>query len=595
MRSRNPTAHGWKSNGREIRLENGSRVAVIGGGPAGSLFSYFLLDMAERVDLDVRLDIYERRDFSRSGPAGCNMCGGVVSESMVQTLAAQGINLPHAVVQRGIDSYVMHMDEGHLRIETPLQERRIAAVYRGAGPRGMKKANWRSFDEYLLELAVDKGAHLLREKVESAAWTEGRPQIKTRSGRSETYDLLAAATGVNTTTLKLFEGLALRYRQPRTTKTYISEFCLGEEVVKKHLGSSMHVFLLKIPRLEFAAIIPKGDYVTVCLLGHEIDMALVNSFLENPEVKQCFPSDHHVLECCHCSPRINVRGGLQPFADRLVFVGDCGVTRLYKDGIGAAYRTARAAARTAVFEGISEGDFRRYYRPACRAISIDNSIGGLIFAFTRLIQKMRWARRGILRMVSKEQQTNVSHRRMSTVLWDTFSGSAPYRSIFLRTLHPAFLFRLFWNISAAIWSPTAGLKLQKSATETVGLGRVYQNGEAILREGEEGNCMYVIQAGRVEVIQKNGDQEVRLAVLEEGDFFGEMALFEREVRSATVSALGEARVLTVDKKAFLHRVQEDPSLAFRIVQNMSQRIRKMNAELTQIKSQSVCEKTPRSP
>ena len=45
-------------------------------GPAGSFFSYFLLKMAETIDLDVAVDIYEPRSFSHCGPAGCNHCGG---------------------------------------------------------------------------------------------------------------------------------------------------------------------------------------------------------------------------------------------------------------------------------------------------------------------------------------------------------------------------------------------------------------------------------------------------------------------------------------------------------------------------------------
>ncbi|UCC49315.1 MAG: hypothetical protein JSV41_03815, partial [Gemmatimonadota bacterium] len=62
-------------------------MAVIGGGPAGSFFAYFLLDTARMVDLDVQVDIYEPRDYTRPGPAGCNNCGGIVSESLVQLLA----------------------------------------------------------------------------------------------------------------------------------------------------------------------------------------------------------------------------------------------------------------------------------------------------------------------------------------------------------------------------------------------------------------------------------------------------------------------------------------------------------------------------
>ena len=117
------------------------------------------------------------------------------------------------------------------------------------------------------------------------------------------------------------------------------------------------------------------------------------------------------------------------------------------------------------------------------------------------------------------------------------------------------------------------------------LGKVYQDGEEIICEGEEGHCMFVIQEGKVEVLIKGEDeQEIRLGVREEGEFFGEMAIFDRDVRSATVRALGEARILTVDKKNFMRRVHEDPSLAFRLVETMSRRIRELGEEVARLQS-----------
>ncbi|MBM3881746.1 MAG: cyclic nucleotide-binding domain-containing protein [Verrucomicrobia bacterium] len=113
------------------------------------------------------------------------------------------------------------------------------------------------------------------------------------------------------------------------------------------------------------------------------------------------------------------------------------------------------------------------------------------------------------------------------------------------------------------------------------LGKTYRPGEVIVHQGDTGDCMYVVQDGQVEVVQEQGSGPVRLAVIGPGDFFGEMALFEREVRSATVRAVDEATVLTVDKKTFLRRVHADPSLAYRLVQTMSQRLRKLNTEFAQ--------------
>ena len=127
------------------------------------------------------------------------------------------------------------------------------------------------------------------------------------------------------------------------------------------------------------------------------------------------------------------------------------------------------------------------------------------------------------------------------------------------------------------------------------LGKSWADGEAIVRQGEVGNSMYVVQAGEVEVLRETEDGEVRLAVLGAGDFFGEMSIFEREVRSATVRARGEARVLTVDKRTLLKRIKEDPFLAVSILQTMSNRIREINAELVRAQASAAASTPTKNP
>jgi flavin-dependent dehydrogenase len=435
----------------ELRLQDGSRVAVIGGGPAGSFFAFFLLRMAETIDLELEVDIWEPRLFSRCGPSGCNHCGGIVSESLVQILATEGINLPPGVVQRGIESYVVHMDAGSVEIDSPAGERRIASLHRGSGPRGAEGQPWESFDDFLQGLAVERGAKVVQELVTGVHWTDGRPHLVDVRGKAEAYDLVTVAAGVNSNFLGLLEQEEVIQRLPGTTRTYICEFEADEERIEELLGNSMHVFLLDIPRLEFAALIPKGEYVTMVLLGDEIDHELVDSFLSAPEVRRCFPAD--ATPCvCSCAPLINVRGTRWPFADRLLMIGDSGVTRLYKDGIGAAFRTAKAAASAAVYEGISETAFRRHYWPACRSIATDNAIGKFIFAFTTVFKHLAFTRRAVLRMTRIEQGLAHESRRMSEVLWNLFTGSAPYREILFGTLHPVFITRLSWNLILGLLS-----------------------------------------------------------------------------------------------------------------------------------------------
>lgn len=112
------------------------------------------------------------------------------------------------------------------------------------------------------------------------------------------------------------------------------------------------------------------------------------------------------------------------------------------------------------------------------------------------------------------------------------------------------------------------------------LGRIYRDGEVIIRQGSTGDSMYVIQGGRVEVLQNSDSaDEQHLAFLERGDFFGEMAVFEKETRSATVRASGEARILKIDKKTLLTRIRDDPLLAVNLLKTMSHRIRDLNTEV----------------
>ena len=433
-----------------LTLEDGSRVAVIGGGPAGSMFAYFLLTFAQKIDLDVGVDIYEPRDFAKPGPGGCNMCGGIVSESLVQMLAVEGIELPATVVQRGIDSYFLHTERSSVRIDTPLKEKRIAAVHRGGGPRDVTEVEWGGLDGHLLGLAQGLGASVIPARISEVGSDGGRPQVLLKDG-AQTYDLLVGATGVNSSGWELFESLGLRYRRPKTTKAYITELNVGYETITQHFGSSMHIFLLNLPRLDCAAIIPKGNYLTVCLLGEDIDRELINTFFGSAAVKRCFPEGFDPEQgACHCSPKINVREAARPFIDRVVLVGDCGVTRLYKDGIGAAYRTAKAAARTVAFAGFSAGDFQKHYWPTYRSIAGDNRFGWFTFAVVHWIKALGPLVRGVVKMTAREQTSPGAAQRMSIVLWDMFTGSAPYRDVFVRTLDPRFLGRFAWESALAI-------------------------------------------------------------------------------------------------------------------------------------------------
>ena len=129
-----------------------------------------------------------------------------------------------------------------------------------------------------------------------------------------------------------------------------------------------------------------------------------------------------------------------------------GVTRLYKDGIGAAYRTSKAAAEASMIHGISEAEFEKHYLPTCRSIAVDNKFGHVIFFFTNIFRKSRFARRVVLRMTAAEQ-AKPKGRHLSGILWNMFTGSAPYRDIMLRGMHPVFVLQLAYQCLRALILP----------------------------------------------------------------------------------------------------------------------------------------------
>ena len=103
-------------------------------------------------------------------------------------------------------------------------------------------------------------------------------------------------------------------------------------------------------------------------------------------------------------------------------------------------------------------------------------------------------------------------------------------------------------------------------------GTTYHRGDNVFRQGEPGTTMYIIQSGAVEVSQQENGEETVIAILEKGDFFGEMALFEDRLRSATITALGRTRLIPLNKKILMDRLKRDPDVSLHLLKKLIQRI-----------------------
>ena len=112
------------------------------------------------------------------------------------------------------------------------------------------------------------------------------------------------------------------------------------------------------------------------------------------------------------------------------------------------------------------------------------------------------------------------------------------------------------------------------------LARTYGAEEVILREGDTSREMYIIQEGEVRVTKMIAGKETELGTMGKGDFFGEMALLEDEVRSAAALAKDHSRLLGFFRPDLEALIEINPSLGNKILQNLSKvvctRLRKTN-------------------
>lgn len=99
----------------------------------------------------------------------------------------------------------------------------------------------------------------------------------------------------------------------------------------------------------------------------------------------------------------------------------------------------------------------------------------------------------------------------------------------------------------------------------------YKDGDVVFSEDDLGDEIYFIFSGEVEIVKlvnKESNLSQLLSVLEKGDFFGEMALFDKKKRSATVKAKGDTTLLRLDCKDFCYFLKNDTDVAINILGTM---------------------------
>jgi len=113
--------------------------------------------------------------------------------------------------------------------------------------------------------------------------------------------------------------------------------------------------------------------------------------------------------------------------------------------------------------------------------------------------------------------------------------------------------------------------------------RRYGIGQIIFHHGDPGGLLYIISRGKVKIAHSTLDgQEALLAILGNGDFFGELALLDDSPRSATAEALEPTLALTLHRTDFRRFLGSNPDFAMHVLQSMARNIRRLNSQLSDI-------------
>jgi flavin-dependent dehydrogenase len=439
-------------------LRDNDCVAIVGGGPAGSFFAIHLLQEAKRLHRHLDVVIVEKRGLTDLGADGfhcwgCNFCAGGISPRLNEILEEHGLVVPEEIIQGHIDYVWIKGQWKNFRLRVP-KGMRMYSVFRGSLP-NKRSGRPGGFDGFLLGEALKKGARVLYGKVEAIAYAaSGMPRLTVRTQSGERIPLEAGfvtiATGINAhggldyrndTLIASLKGLNPAFVPGKSRKAFIFELEVGEEYLARHMHREMYFieYASKHLALEHTALVPKGRFLTVAMIGKCIDEAvlagdsqrIVHDFLTLPQIERILPGIGAAPIACACAPRMTVSTAKSPFGDRFAVIGDAVGSRLNKDGLYSAHVTASRLAHTVLQDGIDKQALAKGYGKAIQWLAADNSFGRMVFGASRVAFTRPVLSRITYQAFATECKVRDERSRpLSAVLWKIASGTADYRQVF---------------------------------------------------------------------------------------------------------------------------------------------------------------------
>jgi flavin-dependent dehydrogenase len=358
----------------------------------------------------VEVTIIERKEFA--GERDHNQCLGVLSPPL-PSLLDDDLDLPFpSHLSRGeICEYIVHGEKEGLSL--------YSEDYPSVALRRVQ------FDEYMLEAARDRGAKILHGRAIDLDFQDQGVVIYTNNGPVEA-DVVVGAFGLEESSASMFERNS-RYRRPDALETVVTKYHPGNEAMHE-FGLRIHAFLPSLGSIEFGAITPKGNHLSVIIAGQSVDPELMQSFLRHPNAfKELVNLDlagqidaNDLNFYTGRFPRSIARGY---YGDRYVMAGDAaGLVRAFKGkGVTSAVQTGIRAANVILTRGISKQAFHTYYRKENSETIRDLPYGRLM-----RLAAIWLARSHLIDPILRAARTEP---RLQQALYDAVSGRASSRKV----------------------------------------------------------------------------------------------------------------------------------------------------------------------
>ncbi len=397
-------------------LASGATVVVIGGGPAGVAAAIALRRGARESGRSLRVVLVEGKRFADE--QHYNQCVGVLSPPVV-SLVEQGLEVPFPrhLTQKTVCEYVLHTARRSIVLggeaEPSLVLRRV------------------QFDGYMLEAARERGVEVVNARATDVELGADRAEVFTESGSLEAA-VVVGAFGVDEGTAALF-ARTTGYRPPATISSVVTKLHPGEELLAR-FGERIHAFLPAPLPIEFGAITPKGNHLTINIAGARVGSALMEAFLGVPEVRK-------TLLGYDGSAELDERGsrcykGRFPCGlarrytgDRFLMIGDAaGLVRAFKGkGVTSAVQTGIRAARVLLDQGIG-ADALGAFHLANQDIESDIPFGRAMRRVTLVASRL-----GLMDRVLPAAEQDPKLRQ---ALFEAVSAQRPYREVARKVLSP---------------------------------------------------------------------------------------------------------------------------------------------------------------